>query len=527
MPSLWANIVFICLVSWAAYKLILISKETKRIRAEAAKRGCLPAPTLHSNNLLGTSRLKESIQANKEDRGPQYVVSAMNELGHDIHTVRVPVFNYELLVTRDPENARAIFSTHAADFDISPTRAMAFMPLMGPGVFTATGEAWKHSRALVRPQFSHEEVANLDLEERHVQNLLRHLEPGSDGWTAKVDMAPLCWQFTLDTATEFLYGQSVNSLLPGEDSKVFGNGITGAEFGEHLNEAKHFVDKRGALAKYYWLIKWSRASKEFNARCAEIHRVVDRMIDERLRDTGSEKDLENPATSHRTFVLLDELAKLTQNRAELRSETLHILTAGRDTTGALLGWVFYMLARYPAVYAELRRVILAQFGSSATDIDFKDLRNCQYLQFCLNETIRIVAIIPMNERVALRDTTLPRGGGPNGNHPIFVPKGNQVLIPKYAMQHRPDLWGEDPDVFRPERWEGRKTGFEFIPFGAGPRKCLGQQFAYTEAGYLIVRFLQKFDKCENMEGPGRIRLHTAIENRSGTGVQVRFHAVEE
>lgn len=160
----------------------------------------------------------------------------------------------------------------------------------------------------------------------------------------------------------------------------------------------------------------------------------------------------------------------------------------------------------------------------------------------------MVAVIPMNERGALRDTTLPKGGGPDGPHAIFVRKGIQILIPFYAIQHRPDIWGEDAELFRPERWEGRKIRWEWTPFGGGPRKCLcrkcslqffvlfdlvlhnmdadsdvhPEQFGLTESAYLIVRFLQRFDACENMEGPGEIKLHTAIENRSGTGVKVRF-----
>ena len=104
------------------------------------------------------------------------------------------------------------------------------------------------------------------------------------------------------------------------------------------------------------------------------------------------------------------------------------------------------------------------------------LRKCEYLQWVMHEVIRIVAIIPMNERIALQDTTLPRGGGSDGTKPIFVRKGIQILIPLYAIQHRPDLWGEDAEDFKPERWQGRKIGWEWIPFGGGARKCLGREF---------------------------------------------------
>lgn len=461
------------LTFFIAYKIVTSKIKSKEYKAEYTRRGCLPAPTLHSNNLLGTSRLKESIKATKEDRGPQYVVSAMNEVGKDIHTVRVPILEHELLVTRDPENVKAMLSTQSADYDISATRSNAFMPLLGEGIFTSTGAQWKHSRALVRPQFSRGEISNLDLVERHTQTLLQVLKVGQDKWTQTFDMQPLFFNFTLDAATEFLYGQSVHSQAAIAGMKDISTWIDGAAFSQHFGAAKHLVDKRGALGKFCWLMPM----KEMNKNCAEIHKVIDRMISERL---ATKKDpLSSAEKGNRKFVLLDELAKETQNLQELRNETLHTLMAGRDPTGALLGWVFYFLARHPDVFNKLRTTILNQFGASLSprSIGFADFRRSEYLQWVIHEVIRMVAIIPMNERVALRDTTLPCGGGPDGSMPIFVRKGIQILIPLYAIQHRPDIWGEDAEIFRPERWNGRKIGWEWIPFGGGARKCLGRKFS--------------------------------------------------
>jgi cytochrome P450 len=464
------------------YKIISSKLNAKRYREASARRGCLPAPTLHSNNLLGTSRLKESIKATKEHCGPQYVVSAMNEVGINIHTVRVPILDYELLVTRDPENVKAMFSTQNSDYDISATRANAFMPLLGEGIFTSRGAQWKHSRALVRPQFSREEVSNLDLMERHTQTLLNILKVGENKWTKTVDLQPLFFYFTLDTATEFLYGKSVQSqaAMAGLDT---GSGMDGAAFCRHLDEAKHLVDKRGALGKFYWLMPM----KKMKMHCAEIHKLIDSMISERM--TAKKDPVNMEENGNRKFVFLDELAKETQNPMELRNETLHTLMAGRDPTGALLGWVFYFLARHPEVFRKLRTAVLNEFGTSTSShiADFNQLRRCEYLQWVMNEVTRIVAIIPMNERIALRDTTLPRGGGEDGSKPIFVRKGIQVLIPLYAMQHRQDIWGEDAEIFRPERWEGRKIGWEWIPFGGGQRKCLGRK--YFLLGLLVAELI--------------------------------------
>ncbi|KAI1496097.1 putative N-alkane-inducible cytochrome P450 [Biscogniauxia marginata] len=489
-----------------AWMIVRSKLKRRRNNAKAAALGCSSPLVMRNTNLIGNSILRESMKATKEDRGPQYVVEKMNSISPDCHTIKLPILDYEIIVTRDPENARVLFGS--PDFDISHTRQLSWMPLLGKGIFTSRGDTWKHSRALLRPQFAREMISDPTLEESHLEDLWKQLSvDASTRWTEKVDLAPLFFKFTLDTATEFIFGQSTNSLKQDGDVK---------DMSRHFNEAKVWIDKRGALAKFYWLLN----SKEFKEHCKTIHEFVDSIVADRLAQPP-EKSNVDPEKAPR-FSLLDELAKETQDPKRLRNETLHVLIAGRDTTGCLLGWVVYFLARHPVVFAKLRKIILERFGTQQAD--FRSLYQVNYLQWIINETLRVVTVIPLNERIALRDTTLPRGGGPDGSSKVFIPEGTQVLIPLYAMQHREDIWGADVEDFRPERWETHRPGWEFIPFGAGARKCLGQQFGRQEVSYVISRFCQKYDRIENMEeGDGKVRLHHAIENRSGTGVQVRLH----
>jgi cytochrome P450 len=104
--------------------------------------------------------------------------------------------------------------------DLGPIRKGNFFPLLGNGIFTEDGKPWEHSRAMMRPQFAREQVSDLDLEERHVQNMIRafdsFLQP--DRWTDMVDLQVFFFRLTLDSATEFLFGESVGSqitLAPG------------------------------------------------------------------------------------------------------------------------------------------------------------------------------------------------------------------------------------------------------------------------------------------------------------------------
>lgn len=123
------------------------------------------------------------------------------------------------------------------------------------------------------------------------------------------------------------------------------------------------------------------------------------------------------------------------------------------------------LAKDPARYKKLRDTIIEQFGTyeNPREISFKTLKACQYLQHCNNEALRIYPVVPLNGRYANKDTTLPRGGGKDGKSKIFVPKGSNIDYSVHVMHHRKDIWGEDAEDFRPERWEGRKVGWEFLP----------------------------------------------------------------
>lgn len=106
--------------------------------------------------------------------------------------------------------------------------------------------------------------------------------------------------------------------------------------------------------------------------------------------------------------------------------------------------------------------------------------------------LRLHPVVPSNSRVALADSVIPIGGGPKGKDPVFVPKGDIVVYTAYAMHRRKDYYGEDADEFKPERWESLRPGWEYLPFNGGPRICLGQQYALTEAGYVTIRLCQEF-----------------------------------
>ena len=348
------------------------------------------------------------------------------------------------------------------------------MPFLGHGIFTEDGKEWERSRAMLRPHFSRSQISDLSLLEVHVQDLLRALPLHESGWTAQVDLQVLFFRMMLDSATEFLVGNSINSLNASLDKDIlrpFNKSATTDElgFGTAFDICSDWVASRARMNDAYWLLD----SKKFRENCKKTHKFMDNLVEIAL-GSGSE-GLRNTAIEKK-HSFLDSLLKQTSDRVSIRSELINILLASRDTTAATLGWLFYLLVRHQAVCSKLRSVILEDFGSyeHPKQINLGKLKDCQYLQNCLNETLRLYPPVPVNSRQALRDTTIPCGGGPDGVAKVYVKKNQQVNYAVYTLHRRRDLWGTDADQFNPERWIGRKSGWEYLPFNGGPRVCLGR-----------------------------------------------------
>lgn len=148
----------------------------------------------------------------------------------------------------------------------------------------------------------------------------------------------------------------------------------------------------------------------------------------------------------------------------------------------------------------------------------------------MHETLRLYPSVPFNVRLALTDTTLPRGGGPDGLSPMGILKDTPIGYSTIIMQRRADLT-PDSLSFHPERWETwQPKPWQYIPFNGGPRICIGQQFALTEMGYTLVRIFQNFERLENhmdeVDG-GSPCLKAEIVLQPGQGVFVGFFEGEK
>ena len=288
------------------------------------------------------------------------------------------------------------------------------------------------------------------------------------------DVKALFYRLTIDSATEFLFGESIDSQLsniPGYMPPNHRPIADEKDFASAFDRVQSQVSDSILLGDLYWLVQ----TKEFKENCKRCHAFIDLYVHRAL---SKEKTREATTTSagKQKFVFLDALAESNRDPVELRDQLLNVLLAGRDTTASLFSFHFMTLSRRPDIFAKLRATVLEHFGTftNPRNMTFEALKNCNYLQWAINETLRLYPSVPFNQRHALKDTCIPVGGGPDGTKPVYVKKGVNVDYSVYMIHRRKDLWGEDADEFRPERWDGRRTGWEYLPFNGGPRICIGQ-----------------------------------------------------
>lgn len=386
------------------------------------------------------------------------------------------LFGRTEIFTTSPKNIESVHFKDFESFGVEDFRRKAITPLVGPGVVSADGDEWKIARKLITPAFAMPHGPDLRSFDVHISRLLKKLP--LDGST--IDLQPLFHMLSLDSSTEFIFGESFNSLGPK------GMSIESQKFLDAFNYAVMGIDKR------LWLRSWNPfiRNKEFWHSCATAQAYFDRAIDKCALQHFSvhTNNLKDPVLAH-------QLLEQTNDRLLIRHQLMNTFLPSHDSIGVLLTNIFFVLARHPMVWAKLREEI-ARTGDSK--LNASDLKKLVYLQAVVQETLRLFPSLGMRERVALRDTTLSSSEAEDT--PLLVKKGDVVMMSSYALQRRKDLWGTDANDFRPERFVDTKpASWTIISFGAGPRACPGQRIGITQVAYTVVRILRLFKGIENRD----------------------------
>lgn len=485
-------------LSCAFYPFALALQRRWSLSRSAHRYGCIDPPLLpQADGLLGLDVVlrrfrnfddgsrNKTAQRHHLELGPTY---RSISLGH------VDIF------TMSPGLIRAVLTDLAA-WGVEPRRLAAWRPLVGDGIMVTDGDFWRRSRQLVTPLFRTDKATNLGALNVHVQRLLKLVPTGGK----TVDMQPLFGRLILDFTTEFLFGTSTASLTERPDKDALA-------FLSAFQSAQASIGRKSELPQITTRI----LNPDFRKACSTCRDTVEGYIDQ--AHERARHGLANAGATSSTYVLVDELVRLTTDRKSIRGQLLNAFFAAHDTTATLLTNTLFNLARNPDVYGKLRVEILAL---EASLLDPVGLTKATYLRNVVRETMRFTPVVGQTARVALQDTVSPTGGGSDGTAPIMCAKGTTVEVNYFALHRRKDIFGEDADHFRPERWDDAQLGqYDFLPFGGGPRVCPGQQMATMQVYFVVACIAQKFVSIVNRDPVYEFVERYKVSSYSKNGCQI-------
>ncbi|KAL1683215.1 cytochrome P450 [Schizophyllum commune] len=527
---LWVPI----LVVLAANPLLWMTQsviEDRRRRRQAAAMGAIIAPMVPSKTPWGLDNLAIVRRGMKEDSFVGVLQGWFKQMGTT--TFRVNILGDDQIVTTEPEHVKAILATKFEDFDKGPVTGDAFYSLLGDGVFSTDGDMWKFHRSMTRPFFNKERISDFANFDRHADAILRQAKARiAEGFP--VDFQDMVARFTLDSATEYLFGYDVNSSgaglgypegAPQSNAPYFLNHPSN-RFVQAFGTGQYFTAARVQAGTAWRLIEF------WKDKVSPLRAIVEEYIRDLLEAAAVEKSNVDATKRPSDYKpkegdnLLQHLVNYTQDRSVLADELINLLVAGRDTTSGTLSFGIYKLAEYPEIAKKLRAEILEKVGPTRSPT-YDDIKDMKYLRAFLNETLRMYPIVTSN-----KDTLLPSKN--TSKPPIFVPKNTRCLYSVYLMHRRTDLWGPDAGKFDPDRFIDERLGkylthnpYIFVPFNAGPRICLGQQFAYNEMSFFLVKLLQNFSSfslATDAQPRDSIRAPTAADT-PGSEVEKRIFGV--
>lgn len=393
---------------------------------------------------------------------------------------------------------------------------------MGKGVLVNDGEEWHTSRMLLKPLFRRNRAADVKLFKSHVDRLIQFLELHKADF---VDFRRAAQLVVLDITTEMLIGRSTSSLESvihelGRESSCC---CSKPQFGlidliDELEPYGNMAIELGPFALPVFALLYRRIMSLIRG----IQRFFETAVTSAQDRVQQQRDSKN--TPDRPTII-EEMLVQGMSPAKIQSELQNIFFAAFDTTNALLANFFDCVARHPETAAGLRAEITAVVGD--LNVEEADLAHLAYLRATIFETLRLHSPVTYHTRKARTDTTLPHGGGPDGQSPIFVRKGTSVTWSTYALNRRAEDYGDDWAAFKPDRWLGKAAAAAasketFKPFASGPRNCLGQQFAMLQLTYIAARLLVAFEEFEIRDADVLFQEAAAVTHYNGRGTWIKF-----
>ena len=392
------------------------------------------------------------------------------------------------LLVNDPSDIEYVLVKNHRGFTKNRLFWRYVRAIFGTGLLTATGEDWQRQRRLNAPAFSGQRLAS------YAAVMVRHAATMLEGWKAgeRMDVHAEIMAVTLEIAAETLFGTSVKSDIADIEQST---DTLMAEISARLRRPVFIPDGVPTPGN----LRYRRALRR-------IDQLVARIIAARRHSGEDRGDL----LSMLLLARYENGEPMTEH--QVRDEVVTMLLAGHETTALALSWTCYLLSRHPHIQSALATEVDDVLGMRVPTVD--DVSRLRLCEYAITEAIRLY---PPAWAIGRQAVVACQIGG------YRVPAGTTLFIAPWVL-HRDPRYFDNPTEFRPDRWAGglaqRLPRFAFMPFGGGPRVCIGNRFAMMEAVLILAMIAQQFVFEAQAESPEPF---PSITLRPKGGVWLRPH----
>ncbi|RSK33883.1 cytochrome P450 [Hymenobacter metallilatus] len=400
--------------------------------------------------------------------------------------------------TRDPTLVQHILQKNHRRY-LKSDLTHGLIRYIGRGLLTNEGPDWLRQRRLIQPGFHRQRLTGLThLMQAAAAGWVHELQTRTAAGPAVVDIHEAMTRVAFRVISQATFGASMSDAARDRLSEV-------------LTQIQAFYVR---TIRQPYLRPWLQGIGSY-----QRHQVLSQELQELVRGYIRQRQQAGPGTTppdDLLQMLLDARYEDTgepMTEEQLVDEANILLLAGHETSANALSWLFYLLAEHPAVATQVRTELEAA-GLLHRPAGFEELARLPYAMQVIQETMRLYPPAWILDRVALEDDEFQ--GRP-------IPKGTLFSLYLYGLHRHPTLWPE-PDAFRPERFavgaQPPVPAYAYLPFGGGPRLCIGNHFALTEIQVVLLETLRQFSVAPVAATP--VAPVPLITLRPQTGLHLRF-----
>lgn len=432
-----------------------------------------PAPLLRSR-LLSRLEVVRTVLRNP--------LELWGELSYTQPWIETKFFNQRTLIVNDPDLIRYLLVENASNYEMSQVRRLILRPILRDGLLTAEGEVWKRSRKAMAPVFTprHARGFAAQMLAKTQEYAVRYEEAAREG--AVVNIANDMTEVTFEILSETLFSGQIATETEGFADSV-----------DQLLHRMGRVDPMDIMLAPKWVPRLTRIGgrRVLGRFYGIVYDTMDR------RRALMKADPENVPRDFLTLLLeLEGPSGLSTE--EIADNILTFIGAGHETTARALAWTFYCIANAPHVREAMEEEIDRVLSSGAEPVDWLD--RMPNVRAAFEEAMRLYPPAPSINRAAIEDDQWTSKTGET----VHIPKGISVLVMPWTL-HRHLLYWDRPRAFMPERFlpgnREKLHRFQYLPFGAGPRTCIGATFALQEAVIALAVLMKRyrFDMTEETD----------------------------